>query len=159
MYEKSLILLKPDAIQRHLAGTILHRFDQAGLKIHALKFLQVDRSLAEQHYAEHVGKVFFEPLLKFITSGPVIAIVFGGMGAISRVRIIVGATEPASAAPGTIRGDLAHQPYNPTAITVIKNLVHASANQEDAQREIPIWFSHNEIIDYSAIDDKQLGLS
>jgi nucleoside-diphosphate kinase len=130
--EQTLVLIKPDAVQRALAGGILARLEQRGLKIVEAKLLTVDRGLAEEHYAEHAEKPFFGELVEFITSAPTLALVLEGEGAIGVVRTTMGATNPADAAPGTIRGDL--------ALSMPDNLVHGSDSPESAQREIALWF-------------------
>jgi nucleoside-diphosphate kinase len=130
--ERTLVLIKPDAVQRALAGEILARLERRGLKIVEAKLLTVDRGLAEEHYAEHAEKPFFGELVEFITSAPTLALVLEGEGAIGVVRTTMGATNPADAAPGTIRGDL--------ALSMPDNLVHGSDSPESAQREIALWF-------------------
>jgi nucleoside-diphosphate kinase len=130
--ERTLVLIKPDAVQRALAGGILARLEQRGLKIMEAKLLTVDRGLAKEHYAEHAEKPFFGELVEFITSAPTLALVLEGEGAIGVVRTTMGATNPADAAPGTIRGDL--------ALSMPDNLVHGSDSPESAQREIALWF-------------------
>ena len=130
--ERTLVLIKPDAVQRHLAGEILARFERRGLEIRDARLLTVDRSLAEEHYAEHAEKPFFGELVEFITSAPTLALVIEGESAISVVRTTMGATNPADAAPGTIRGDL--------GLAMPDNLVHGSDSPESAQREIALWF-------------------
>jgi nucleoside-diphosphate kinase len=130
--EQTLVLIKPDAVQRALAGEILARFERRGLTITQAKLLTVDRALAEEHYAEHREKPFFGELVEFITSGPTLALVVEGEGAIAVVRTTMGATNPAEAAPGTIRGDF--------ALSMPDNLVHGSDSPESARREISLWF-------------------
>jgi nucleoside-diphosphate kinase len=130
--EKTLVLLKPDAMQRRLAGEILRRFEDRGLDVRAARLLTVDRDLADRHYAEHREKPFFGELVEFITSAPTLALVLEGEGAIAVVRTTMGATDPANAAPGTIRGDL--------ALSMPDNLVHGSDSPESAEREIALWF-------------------
>ena len=130
--EKTLVLLKPDAMQRKLAGEILRRFEDRGLDVRAARLLTVDRDLADRHYAEHREKPFFGELVDFITSAPTLALLLEGEGAIAVVRTTMGATDPANAAPGTIRGDL--------ALSMPDNLVHGSDSPESAQREIALWF-------------------
>jgi nucleoside-diphosphate kinase len=130
--ERTLVLIKPDAVERKLAGDILARFERRGLELRAAKLLTVDRSLAEEHYAEHKEKPFFAELVAFITSAPTLALVLEGESAISVVRTTMGATNPTDAAPGTIRGDL--------ALAMPNNLVHGSDSSESAQREIALWF-------------------
>jgi nucleoside-diphosphate kinase len=136
--ERTLVLIKPDAMQRALAGEILSRFEQRGLQVRAAKLLKVDRGLAEEHYAEHVEKPFFGELVEFITSAPTLALVLEGESAIGVVRTTMGATNPAESAPGTIRGDL--------ALAMPDNLVHGSDSSESAQREIGLWFSDDELV-------------
>ncbi|HYZ18869.1 MAG TPA: nucleoside-diphosphate kinase [Gaiellaceae bacterium] len=130
--ERTLVLIKPDAMQRALAGEILARFERRGLTVADGKLLTVDRPLAEEHYAEHAEKPFFGELVEFITSAPTLALVLEGEGAIAVVRTTIGATNPADAAPGTIRGDL--------ALSMPDNLVHGSDSPESAEREISLWF-------------------
>src|SRR6478672_2560981 len=128
--ERTLVLIKPDAVQRKLAGEILARFERRGLEIREARLVQVDRELAEQHYAEHAEKPFFGELVEFITSAPTLAL--EGESAISVVRTSMGSTNPAESAPGTIRGDL--------ALAMPDNLVHGSDSPESAQRELELWF-------------------
>ena len=135
--ERTLVLIKPDALERQLAGEILARFERRGLVVRAARLLAVDRDLAERHYGEHREKAFFGELVDFITSGPTLALVVEGESAVSVVRATIGATNPASAAPGTIRGDL--------ALAMPDNLVHGSDSPESAQREIALWFSDDEL--------------
>ena len=130
--ERTLVLIKPDAMQRKLAGEILGRFERRGLEIREARLLTVDRGLAEEHYAEHREKPFFGELVTFITSAPTLALVLEGESAISVVRTTMGATNPTDAAPGSIRGDL--------ALAMPDNLVHGSDSAESAQREIALWF-------------------
>jgi nucleoside-diphosphate kinase len=130
--ERTLVLIKPDALERSLAGEILARFERRGLRIVEGHLLTVDRDLAERHYAEHNEKPFFGELVAFITSGPTLALVLEGESAISVVRATMGATNPAEAAPGTIRGDL--------ALAMPNNLVHGSDSPDSSRREIALWF-------------------
>jgi nucleoside-diphosphate kinase len=130
--ERTLVLIKPDAMRRGLAGEILRRFEARGLELKEAKLVSVDRTLAEEHYAEHAEKPFYGELVEFITSGPTMALVLEGEGAIATVRSTMGATNPADAGPGTIRGDL--------ALSMPDNLVHGSDSLESAQREIKLWF-------------------
>jgi nucleoside-diphosphate kinase len=132
--ETTLVLLKPDAMKRKLAGEILRRFENRGLEIRAARLIAVDRDLADEHYAEHREKPFFGELVEFITSSPTLALVLEGEGAIAVVRTTIGATDPANAAPGTIRGDL--------ALSMPDNLVHGSDSSESAEREIALWFGN-----------------
>jgi nucleoside-diphosphate kinase len=130
--ERTLVLIKPDALRRALAGEILARFERRGLQLVAGRLLTVDTALAKEHYAEHAEKPFFGELVEFITSAPTLALVLEGEGAIALVRATIGATDPADAAPGSIRGDL--------ALSMPDNLVHGSDSSESAQREIALWF-------------------
>ena len=136
--ERTLVLIKPDAMQRGLAGEILSRLERRGLKIVALRLLQVDDTLARRHYAEHEGKPFLEGLVRFITSCPVIAGVFEGPNAVETVRTMMGATDPQKAEPGTIRGDL--------ALYIQNNLIHGSDSPASAQREIALFFNERDAI-------------
>jgi nucleoside-diphosphate kinase len=131
--EQTLVLVKPDAMARGLAGEILGRFERRGLVVQAARLMRVDRELAERHYEEHTEKPFFGELVEFITSGPTLALVLEGESAIPVVRTTMGATNPAEATPGTIRGDL--------ALAMPDNLVHGSDAPESARREIELWFS------------------
>jgi nucleoside-diphosphate kinase len=130
--ERTLVLVKPDAMRRALAGEIVARLERRGLELRAARLLTVDRPLAEEHYAEHTEKPFFGELVEFITLGPTLALVVEGEGAIKTVRTTMGATNPGDAAPGTIRGDL--------ALSMPDNLVHGSDSPESAEREIRLWF-------------------
>lgn len=144
--ERTLVLVKPDGVQRLLAGRIIARFEERGLRIVGLKLVQVDRDMAERHYAVHRGKPFYEGLLDFITSAPLVAIAFEGPNAIAMVRSMVGATRPHEAAPGTIRGDL--------AVETAQNLVHASDGPETAATELRLWFEPDELLDYARDIDR-----
>lgn len=136
--ERSLILIKPDAVERSLAGDILGRIERRGFTLRAAKLLRVDRALGEEHYAEHREKPFFSELVDFITSAPTLALVVEGEGAIATLRTTIGATNPAEAAPGTIRGDL--------ALAMPNNLVHGSDSPESAAREIALWFGDDGLV-------------
>jgi len=138
--ERSLVLIKPDAIQRALAGQIISRLERKGLKIVAMKMLHMDKDLAGHHYAIHKGKAFFDDLVGFITSSPLIAIVFEGENAVQIIRQMMGETDPAKAPSGTIRGDF--------GIDVGHNLVHGSDSPQNAYREIDLFFSAEETFDY-----------
>jgi nucleoside-diphosphate kinase len=130
--ERTLVLIKPDAMQRQLAGEILARFERRGLVVREAQLLTVDRGLAETHYAEHAEKPFYGELVEFITAGPTLALVLEGEGAIATVRRTMGATNPADSEPGSIRGDF--------ALSMPDNLVHGSDSPESAEREIGLWF-------------------
>jgi nucleoside-diphosphate kinase len=136
--ERSLIILKPDAVQRGLAGTILSRIEQRGLKIVGMKLMQIDEGLARKHYAEHEGKPFFNGLVQYITSGPVVVVAVAGDNVIEMIRSMVGATNPAKAAPGTIRGDF--------AVSIGRNLIHASDKPESGEREVTNFFEDRELL-------------
>jgi nucleoside-diphosphate kinase len=138
--ERTLVLIKPDGVQRLLVGRILARYEDRGLRIAGLKLMAVDRELAERHYAVHSAKPFFGGLVEFITSGPLVAAVLEGPNAIAVVRAMNGATRPHEAAPGTIRGDF--------ALETAQNLVHASDSAETAATEIDLWFRSDELLDY-----------
>lgn len=140
MTERTLVLVKPDGVQRQLVGRILSRYEERGLRIVGLKLVKVDRELAERHYAVHKGKPFFEGLVAFITSGPLVAAALEGPDAIAMVRTMNGATRPVEATPGTIRGDL--------AVEMGQNLVHASDSAESAATELGIWFTGDELVTY-----------
>ncbi|MCL5025839.1 MAG: nucleoside-diphosphate kinase [Chloroflexi bacterium] len=144
--EQTLILVKPDGVQRGLIGTIIARLEQRGLRIVALKMLQMDRALAERHYGEHAGKFFFEDLVSYISSSPIVALVAEGPSAVSVVRAMVGATRPAEAAPGTIRGDF--------AVAGLRNLIHASDGVERAKVEMALFFKGDEVFSYTRDVDK-----
>ncbi len=143
--ERTLVLIKPDAMQRGLAGEILARLERRGLRIAGLKLLQVDRDLASRHYGEHVGKPFYEGLVSYITACPIVAMVLEGSGAVEAVRASVGKTNPREAAPGTIRGDY--------GLEIGRNLIHASDSVESAARECALFFGAAELQSYErAID-------
>jgi nucleoside-diphosphate kinase len=136
--ERTLVLIKPDAMQRRLAGEILARFEQRGLEVRAAKLVLVDEDLAGRHYAEHREKPFFGELVEFITSSPTLALVLEGESAVKVVRTTMGSTNPVDSAPGTIRGDL--------ALAMPDNLVHGSDSLESAEREIALWFTDGELV-------------
>ena len=138
--QRTLVLVKPDGLQRGLVGTIIGRLERRGLKIVGMKLVQVDQALARRHYAAHEGKPFFPGLVQFITSGPVAAIVFRGKDAIEVVRQTMGGTDPVGAAPGTIRGDL--------GLDISRNLVHGSDSMEAAAHEIALFFQPHEVLEW-----------
>ena len=143
--ERTLIIVKPDGVQRGLVSEILGRFERRGLKIAALKFMQIDRELAERHYAVHVGKFFYDELVAYITSGPVVVAVLEGPKVIEIVRSMIGKTRPNEAVGGTIRGDF--------AVEGLRNLIHASDAPETATEEIGLYFRDGEVVTYTrAID-------
>jgi len=136
--QRSLVLVKPDAVSRRLTGEVLRRVEAKGYSLVALEVRTADRDVLERHYAEHEGKPFYEPLLDFMSSGPVVAAVIEGERCIEGFRSLAGATDPTTAAPGTIRGDLGRD----WGLKVQQNLVHGSDSPESAEREIGIWFPH-----------------
>jgi nucleoside-diphosphate kinase len=144
--ERTLVLVKPDGVQRLLVGRILGRFEERGLKLVGLKLIQVDRALAERHYAAHREKPFFTGLVDFIVSSPLVAAALDGPNAIAVVRAINGATRPHEAAPGTIRGDY--------ALETAQNIVHASDGPEAAVAELALWFAPGELFDYERDVDR-----
>jgi nucleoside-diphosphate kinase len=138
--ERTLVLIKPDAMQRGLAGEIIARLERRGMRIVAMRMLHMDEALARRHYAEHEGKPFLEGLVRYITSCPIIAAVFEGTKAVAMVRQSMGATDPAQAAPGTIRGDL--------GLAIGRNLIHGSDSLESAEREIRLFFEEGQLFSY-----------
>ena len=142
--ERTFVMFKPDAVQRNLIGELLARFDRCGLKLVAMKFMQISNELAAKHYAEHVGKPFYEKLVTYITSGPVVPMVFEGTNAVDFVRKLVGSTDPQQAAPGTIRADYGQE--------IGRNIIHASDSKASAEREIALFFSDSEFVSYIKID-------
>jgi nucleoside-diphosphate kinase len=143
--ERTLILIKPDGVQRGLIGEVISRFEKRGLRLTGLKFMQMSRELAAQHYAEHKGKPFYDGLLRHITSGPIVAMVWEGSEAIKAARETMGKTKPFEAAPGTIRGDL--------ALETGRNIVHGSDGPESAVREVNLFFKKAELIDWARSAD------
>ena len=142
--QRTLILLKPDCIQRRLVGTIIQRFEQKGLRLTAMKLVQASRDLAERHYAVHKGKPFYESLLQFLTAGPTLAMVWEGREAVGVARVLMGATDGTKASPATIRGDF--------ALSVQNNLIHGSDSPENAAAEIALWFKPEEMVSYRPVD-------
>ncbi|WP_031516498.1 nucleoside-diphosphate kinase [Desulfofalx alkaliphila] len=138
--ERTFLMIKPDGVQRALAGEIISRFEKKGYKLVGLKLMQISRELAESHYGEHKGKPFFEPLVQYITSAPVVAMVWEGKEIISTAREMMGATNPLKAAPGTIRGSY--------GVDVGRNIIHGSDSPESAKREIALFFKPEELLDY-----------
>lgn len=143
--ETTLILIKPDGVQRSLSGEIIQRLERSGLKITGLKLLHVDEALAKKHYAEHDGKPFFNDLVEYICSAPIIALAISGPNAVQKSRTLIGKTNPLESEPGTIRGDF--------GLEISRNLIHGSASTEDAEREVSIFFEKNEIISYKKSTD------
>ncbi len=144
--ERTLVLLKPDAIQRGVCGEIITRLERSGLKVAGMKMIKMNEELAKRHYRDHVAKPFFPGLLKFITSGPLIALVVEGREAVETVRKLMGSTDPVKAAPGTIRADLAQD--------INRNLVHGSADPFEANREINIYFTSQEVFAWKRANEE-----
>jgi len=158
MVERTLILAKPDGVQRGLVGEILKRFEQRGFKIVGMKMIWIDKDFAHKHYfnlGERRGEKVLRNMTKSLTSGPVVAVVLEGVDAVANVRKIVGATEPSSALPGTIRGDFTHHSfsYADSQDKAVSNIVHASGNIKEAEQEIDLWFKSEEIHSYSRSDE------
>ena len=155
MIERTLILLKPDTVQRGICGEIISRLERAGLKIVGMRMVWADRDFAKQHYAEHLEKPFYKGLEDMIVMGPVIAMVLEGVESIELVRKMCGATEPKSANPGTIRGDYAQVSYGHADKRGIgiKNVIHASANKKDALTEIGLWFTPEQLHTYKTVHE------
>jgi nucleoside-diphosphate kinase len=143
--ERTLILIKPDGVQRGLMGQIIDRFERRGLKLLGMKFIQMSRELAERHYEVHRERPFYADLVAYITSGPVVAMVWEGKNAIAAARATMGVTNPVTAGPGTIRGDF--------AMEIGRNLVHGSDGEETAGREVDLFFSPDELVDWSRVTD------
>jgi len=144
--ERSLVLVKPDGVQRGLVGEVIARFERRGLRLLGAKFMQVSQELAEQHYAEHKGKPFYDGLISYITSAPVMAMVWEGPNGVAAIRQTVGSTKPYEAAPGTIRHDF--------ALEVGRNLIHASDKPETGERETALWFKKEELVEWSRDIDR-----
>lgn len=135
--ERTLVLIKPDGVRRGLVGEVLARVERKGYRVSELRMVRADRAILQAHYAEHAGKPFFEPLVEFMLSGPLVAAIVEGNRVIEGFRALAGTTDPTSAAPGTIRGDLGHD----AGTTVQQNIVHGSDSVESAEREIALWFA------------------
>ncbi|MFB6309863.1 MAG: nucleoside-diphosphate kinase [Salinirussus sp.] len=150
MTERTFVMVKPDGVQRGLIGEVMSRLEDRGLKLVGGKFMEIDRSLAEEHYGEHEGKDFFEGLVEFITSGPVMAMVWEGQDATRQVRAMMGETDPADSAPGTIRGDF--------GLDLGRNVVHGSDHEDPGanEREIDLFFDEDELVEYDRIDEDWL---
>ena len=148
--ERTFVMVKPDGVQRGLIGEIVSRLEDRGLKLVGAKFMRIDRELAEQHYGEHEDKPFFEDLVSFITSGPVMAMVWEGQDAVSQVRTMMGETDPAESPPGTIRGDL--------GLDLGRNVIHGSDDEDPGanEREIELFFDENELLEWERIDETWL---
>jgi len=153
--QQTLVLVKPDGVSRGLTGDVIKRVEQRGLKIVGLKLVKIDSDFSKKHYAAHVEKKFYKGLEKFIVSGPVVAMVIEGVDAIENIRKLAGATEGKAALPGTIRGDFSHVSYSHADEKgiAIKNIIHASGDAEDAEKEIALWFSIDELHSYTRTDE------
>ena len=147
--ERTFIMLKPDAVQRGLAGEMIARFEKKGFKLVGMKLIQVDRALAEEHYTEHRGKGFFEPTVEYIMSSPVVALVWEGKNVVALARELMGATNPANANPGSIRGMY--------AMDISRNVIHGSDSVISAEREIALYFKSEELVDYRKASDEWLS--
>ena len=148
-HERTFVMVKPDGVQRGLIGEIVGRLENRGLKLVGAKFMQLDQALAEDHYGEHADKPFFDDLVGFITSGPVMAMVWEGQDAVAQVRTMMGETDPAESAPGTIRGDL--------GLDLGRNVIHGSDTEPGSnEREIDLFFDPDELVDYDRIDENWL---
>ncbi len=156
--ERSLVIIKPDGVQRGLVGEVITRFEKVGLKIIGMKMVWADAKFAKKHYAAHLQKKFYLALEAMITEGPVVAMVLEGVHAVEIVRKMVGATEPKAALPGTIRGDYAHVSYEyaDKKGIAIKNLIHASGDAKEAEIEVKLWFSANELHSYETVFEKHV---
>ena len=144
--QRTLVLVKPDGVQRGLVGEIISRLERRGLKLVGMKLMQMDKALADQHYSAHTTKGFYPGLLAFMTSRPIVAMVWEGKGAVDQVRQTMGATDPAKAAPGSVRGDL--------GIDIGRNLIHGSDSPEAAEREVGLFFKKGEVLDYTRETDR-----
>jgi nucleoside-diphosphate kinase len=142
--QQTLILLKPDCVQRRLVGAVIQRFEQKGLRLAALKLVQAGRELAEKHYAVHKGKAFYDSLLQFLTSGPTVAMVWEGREAVAVARTLMGPTDGTKAPPATLRGDF--------ALSVQNNLIHGSDSPDNAAAEVALWFNPDELVNYQPAD-------
>jgi nucleoside-diphosphate kinase len=159
--EKTLVLIKPDGVQRGLVGEIIHRIERTGLKIVSMKMVHADKKFAEEHYSdikERYGERVLDNLTSYLTQGPVIAICFEGINAVALVRKLVGATYPSEALPGTIRGDFCHisKEYANANNRKVGNLIHASAKAEEAKKELELWFTKKELHSYKRSDEEHV---
>ncbi len=155
MMQRTLVLLKPDAVQRGHMGEILTRFERVGLKTVGAKMVWVDKDFSKKHYAAHISKPFYPGLETMITEGPVLALCLEGVSAVEVVRKLVGGTEPKTSLPGTIRGDFAHHSYewSDKQKRAIRNLIHASGNADEAKTEVALWFTDKELHSYNTVHD------
>ncbi len=158
MIERSLVIIKPDGVERCLVGEIIKRFENTGLKIVGMKMVWIDKKFAEQHYKAHKSKPFFRELVDFITEGPVVTFILEGVHAVDNVRRLVGTTSPHESPPGTIRGDFAHlsMAYASKIGSGGKNVIHASGSKKEADEEIKLWFKKDEIHSYTTVHEKHV---
>lgn len=158
MMERSLVLVKPDGVERAIVGDVISRFERVGLKIVGMKMVWMNKEFSKKHYDAHVEKPFYQGLEDFMTAGPVVAMVLEGIHAVEVVRKLVGGTEPKSAAPGTIRGDYTHHSYAYADAKgiAIKNIIHASGDLEDAKKEVALWFKPEEMHSYKTVHQKHI---
>ncbi len=158
MIERSLAIIKPDGVERMLVGEIIKRFENTGMKIVGMKMVWIDRKFAEKHYSAHKSKPFFKELVEFITEGPVVAFVLEGVHAVDNVRRLVGTTSPHESPPGTIRGDFAHisMAYASKKGSGGKNVIHASGSKKEADDEIQLWFTNEELHSYKTVHEKHV---
>jgi nucleoside-diphosphate kinase len=158
MIERSLVIIKPDGVERSLVGEIIKRFENAGLKIVGMKMVWINKKFAERHYGAHESKPFFKELVEFITEGPVVAFAVEGVHAVDNVRRLVGDTSPSKAAPGTIRGDFAHLSMEYASKKGLggKNVIHASGSKKEADEEIGLWFTKEELHSYKTVHEKHV---
>lgn len=152
--ERTFVALKPDAVQRGIVGDVIKRLERSGMRLSAMKMVQADDDILQEHYSEHVDKDFYEGLKNFMQEGPIVAMVLEGVNAVENVRKLVGETAPKEAQPGTIRGDFAHISFEHADEKgkAVKNIIHASGNPEEAEEEVSIWFDESEIQDYTRSD-------
>ncbi len=152
--ERTFVALKPDAVQRGIVGDVIKRFERSGMRLSAMKMVQADDDILQDHYSEHVDKDFYQGLKEFMQEGPIVAMVLEGVNAVENVRKLVGETAPKEAQPGTIRGDFAHVSFDHADEEgkAVKNIVHASGNLEEANDEVAIWFDESEVHDYTRSD-------
>lgn len=156
--ERTFVALKPDAVQRGIVGDVIKRLERSGMRLSAMKMVQADDDILQEHYSEHVDKDFYAGLKEFMQEGPIVAMVWEGVNAVENVRKLVGETAPKQAAPGTIRGDFAHMGYAHADETgnAVKNLIHASGEKDEAAEEVEIWFDESEIHDYTRSDTRHV---
>ena len=158
MIERTLVLMKPDAVARSLVGEIITRFEKAGLKIVGMKMVWISKDFSKKHYNAHVAKKFYIQLEDYVTSGPIVAIAIEGVHSVENVRKLVGPTEPLKAAPGTIRGDYSHHSFaHADAMNKsVFNLIHASGNKEEAEIELKLWFNDDELQSYKTVHEEHV---